>query len=102
MRLAVCLRRTILNTALTPSTSSYLKQLFPASLTALQCPMLRAQIALRHAPYSPGDGITDLEAVQATGGADLFIGFGGVVERPAVAAEAEWCGRCGGRAMRGG
>ncbi|GIL57042.1 hypothetical protein Vafri_12308 [Volvox africanus] len=37
-----------------------------------------------------GDGITDLEAVQITGGADLFIGYGGVVERPAVAAEAEW------------
>ncbi|EFJ50802.1 hypothetical protein VOLCADRAFT_88690, partial [Volvox carteri f. nagariensis] len=36
-----------------------------------------------------GDGITDLEAVQITGGADLFIGYGGVVERPAVAAEAE-------------
>ncbi|GLC44857.1 hypothetical protein PLESTM_001654900, partial [Pleodorina starrii] len=37
-----------------------------------------------------GDGITDLEAVKITGGADLFIGYGGVVERPAVAAEAEW------------
>ncbi|PNH08421.1 Glycerol-3-phosphate dehydrogenase [NAD(+)], partial [Tetrabaena socialis] len=37
-----------------------------------------------------GDGITDLEAVQQTGGADLFIGFGGVIERPMVAAEAEW------------
>lgn len=28
--------------------------------------------------------------MQVTGGADLFIGFGGVVQRPAVAAEAEW------------
>ncbi|PNG99890.1 Phosphoserine phosphatase, chloroplastic, partial [Tetrabaena socialis] len=37
-----------------------------------------------------GDGITDLEAVQQTGGADLFIGFGGVIERPMVAADAEW------------
>ncbi len=37
-----------------------------------------------------GDGITDLEAVQISGGADLFIGYGGVVERPSVAAEAEW------------
>ncbi|GFH18628.1 uncharacterized protein HaLaN_15463, partial [Haematococcus lacustris] len=37
-----------------------------------------------------GDGITDLEAVQSTGGADLFIGYGGVVERPAVAANADW------------
>ena len=24
-----------------------------------------------------GDGITDLEAVQETGGADMFVGFGG-------------------------
>jgi glycerol-3-phosphate dehydrogenase (NAD+) len=37
-----------------------------------------------------GDGITDLEAVQASGGADLFIGFGGVVRRPAVVEKAEW------------
>mmetsp|Transcript_6379 Transcript_6379/g.19796 ORF Transcript_6379/g.19796 Transcript_6379/m.19796 type:complete len:598 (-) Transcript_6379:3278-5071(-) len=37
-----------------------------------------------------GDGATDLEAVQVTGGADLFIGYGGVVERPAVKAEADW------------
>jgi glycerol-3-phosphate dehydrogenase (NAD+) len=37
-----------------------------------------------------GDGITDLEAVQVSGGADLFVGFGGVVERPAVAAGADW------------
>ena len=37
-----------------------------------------------------GDGITDLEAVQETGGADVFIGFGGVVRRPAVAAAADW------------
>lgn len=29
-----------------------------------------------------GDGITDLEAVQETGAADLFIGYGGVVVRP--------------------
>jgi uncharacterized protein (DUF779 family) len=29
-------------------------------------------------------------AVQVTGGADLFIGFGGVVERTPVAAEADW------------
>jgi glycerol-3-phosphate dehydrogenase (NAD+) len=46
-------------------------------------------------PYSTvvmvGDGITDLEAVQvAEGGADLFVGFGGVSQRPAVAAGADW------------
>lgn len=28
-----------------------------------------------------GDGITDLEAVQETGAADLFIGYGGAVVR---------------------
>ncbi|GAX76267.1 hypothetical protein CEUSTIGMA_g3711.t1 [Chlamydomonas eustigma] len=37
-----------------------------------------------------GDGITDLEAVQVSGGADLFIGFGGVEKRPKVQAEADW------------
>ncbi len=37
-----------------------------------------------------GDGITDLEAVQETGGADLFIGYSGVVERPIVKANADW------------
>jgi soluble P-type ATPase len=31
-----------------------------------------------------GDGITDLEAVQETGAADLFIGYGGVAVRPAA------------------
>jgi len=36
-----------------------------------------------------GDGVTDAEAV-APGGADMFIGYGGVVERPAVAARADW------------
>lgn len=56
-------------------------------------PAAIARIRQRN-PYNTvvmiGDGITDLEAVQVSGGADLFIGFGGVVERPAVAAEAEW------------
>ncbi|KAG7369356.1 phosphoserine phosphatase [Nitzschia inconspicua] len=37
-----------------------------------------------------GDGITDLEAVQETGGADLFIGFGGVIERAKVIEGADW------------
>ncbi|KAA8492338.1 Glycerol-3-phosphate dehydrogenase NAD(+) [Porphyridium purpureum] len=37
-----------------------------------------------------GDGITDLEAGQETGGADLFIGYGGVVQREAVMKEADW------------
>jgi glycerol-3-phosphate dehydrogenase (NAD+) len=37
-----------------------------------------------------GDGITDLEAVQVEGGADLFIGYGGVEERGNVKAEADW------------
>jgi len=37
-----------------------------------------------------GDGITDVQAVEQSGGADLFIGFGGVVYRPAIAEKAEW------------
>lgn len=37
-----------------------------------------------------GDGITDLEAVQEGGGADLFIGFGGVVKRKLVMDAADW------------
>ncbi|KAG1665202.1 hypothetical protein FOA52_002603 [Chlamydomonas sp. UWO 241] len=37
-----------------------------------------------------GDGVTDLEAVQVTGGADLFIGYGGVVVREKVKREADW------------
>ena len=36
-----------------------------------------------------GDGATDLEARQP-GGADIFIGYGGVVERPSIAAKADW------------
>ena len=45
-------------------------------------------------PYSlvtmVGDGITDAEAAAVAGGADLFVGFGGIVRRPAVAAAAPW------------
>lgn len=37
-----------------------------------------------------GDGITDLEAVQETGGADLFVGYGGVIERAVVKENADW------------
>lgn len=37
-----------------------------------------------------GDGITDLEAVEVTGGADLFIGYGGVIERKKVKDGADW------------
>ena len=36
-----------------------------------------------------GDGATDLEARQP-GGADIFIGYGGVVERPSIAGKADW------------
>lgn len=43
--------------------------------------------------YAPlvmvGDGATDAEARQP-GGADVFIGYGGAVRRPAVAAAADW------------
>lgn len=38
-----------------------------------------------------GDGITDLEAASGDGaGADIFVGYGGVVERQAVAEGADW------------
>ena len=37
-----------------------------------------------------GDGVTDLEAVQETGGADLFVGYGGVMERTLVKEGADW------------
>ena len=51
------------------------------------------QIRARH-PFQTivmiGDGVTDLEAVQETGGADLFIGSGVVVSRPAVQQGADW------------
>ncbi|KAL6780966.1 hypothetical protein ACKKBG_A09215 [Auxenochlorella protothecoides x Auxenochlorella symbiontica] len=36
-----------------------------------------------------GDGATDAEA-KAPGGADVFVGYGGVVRRPAVEARADW------------
>ena len=36
-----------------------------------------------------GDGATDLEA-KSPGGADIFIGYGGVVERPSIASKADW------------
>lgn len=35
-------------------------------------------------PRRVGDGITDLEAVQISRGADIFVGFGGVVQRARV------------------
>ena len=37
-----------------------------------------------------GDGATDMEARDALGGADAFIGFGGVQARPSVRAGADW------------
>ena len=46
-----------------------------------------SEIAARIAPLVfVGDGITDLEAAPCV---DLFIGYGGVVERPNVRAAAE-------------
>jgi len=60
---------------------------------AMGKPLAISRIRQRN-PYNTitmiGDGITDLEAVQESGGADLFIGFGGVVERSIVAAGADW------------
>jgi phosphoserine phosphatase len=37
-----------------------------------------------------GDGATDAEA-RGPGAADLFVAYGGVKRRPAVAASADWC-----------
>ena len=37
-----------------------------------------------------GDGITDLEAARMPGGADLFIGYGGVVERQEIRESADF------------
>eukprot|EP00798_Chlamydomonas_sp_ICE-L_P013167 gene13167-30652_t len=37
-----------------------------------------------------GDGVSDLEAVLDSDGADLFIGYGGNVQRRQVMAEADW------------
>ena len=37
-----------------------------------------------------GDGVTDLEAVQEEGGADLFVGYGGVVVRDVIKQNADW------------
>ena len=36
-----------------------------------------------------GDGATDLEARQE-GGADIFVGFGGIVRRESVLKQADW------------
>uniref|UniRef100_C5H3W0 Glycerol-3-phosphate dehydrogenase [NAD(+)] n=1 Tax=Dunaliella viridis TaxID=140095 RepID=C5H3W0_9CHLO len=48
----------------------------------------------RQYPYNNvvmiGDGISDLEAVNTTGGADLFIHYGGVAEHPQVASRSDW------------
>ena len=47
-----------------------------------------------HNPYKTlvmiGDGATDLEAKQVIGGADLFIGYGGVHIRPKTLEESDW------------
>lgn len=51
---------------------------------------LARQTRYGYAPLAMvGDGATDAEARQP-GGADIFIGFGGAVRRPAVAAAADW------------
>ena len=47
---------------------------------------------LEHCPeaFSPPLLPLSLSSGQVSGGADLFIGYGGVVARPAVEAEADW------------
>ncbi|GAB4821168.1 hypothetical protein N2152v2_008214 [Parachlorella kessleri] len=56
-----------------PQAIAHLRDLFPYETVAMV-----------------GDGITDLEAVQITRGADVFVGFGGVARRQAVMAGADW------------
>ena len=56
---------------------------------ALTTPLLHQE----QCGYAPlvmvGDGATDAEA-RRPGAADVFIGYGGAVRRPAVAAAADW------------
>ena len=54
--------------------------------------VLHTRACVRH-QVMVGDGVTDLEARDdgsGDGGADVFVGYGGVVERPAVRAGADW------------
>lgn len=37
-----------------------------------------------------GDGLSDMQAVETTGGADLFIGYGGVVRQEEVEKKCDW------------
>ena len=57
------------------------------------CGLTPAAVHQAQYGYAPlvmvGDGATDAEARQP-GGADIFIGYGGAVRRPAVAAAADW------------
>ena len=57
------------------------------------CGLTSAGVHQAQYGYAPlvmvGDGATDAEA-RRPGGADIFIGYGGAVRRPAVAAAADW------------
>lgn len=57
------------------------------------CGLTSAFVRQAQYGYAPlvmvGDGATDAEA-RRPGGADIFIGYGGAVRRPAVAATADW------------
>lgn len=50
---------------------------------------IRAGLEAGATVVAVGDGATDVEA-RAPGGADVFIGYGGTVVRPGVAAAADW------------
>jgi len=63
-------------------------------LAAVQAIRREHQGASKDEPFpivAVGDGATDAEAVSSDGsGADIFIGYGGVVERQSVAERADW------------
>lgn len=69
-----------------PSPPAREKQMSACGLTV----MVLRQAQYGYAPLvMVGDGATDAEA-RRPGGADVFIGYGGAVRRPAVAAAADW------------
>eukprot|EP00798_Chlamydomonas_sp_ICE-L_P020401 gene20401-27172_t len=57
-------------------------------------PLAIRRLRERHPEYKTivmvGDGVTDLEAISEEGGANIFIGYGGNVQRSQVMHEAAW------------
>jgi len=93
-QLGIPLAHVYANTILFHPTSGEYDGFDREELTSRSGGKLRAVQAIRAAHgcdpvVAVGDGATDAEAA-APGGADIFIGYGGVVERAAVAARADW------------